>query len=779
MAKVEQPKENIQLCEGVSLSGSFFEQKENRLFTIFIKGIVVYLIAMGSIGFYLSAFEISYNVFFCNIIIFVMAIVCALLYYRLLVENLGYLLLLGLFGLTVYILKTFINSGFYAIVNITVDEAATFFNQDIQKLYTEQIENRYLTVTFVVLFIGIVLDVLLNVYISRRMQYFTAIFIVMGLNMIPLYLTKEPDNIYIIMFLIGISMAYVYKSGKHYQPQVSNRRDDYIFSSKVKKNSKTIISYKANYRVMLQAGAIVSILIIAAVNIITAFKPKDEFNIGYEGNKYKDLTMAAVSTFLIDGWSGFFERSVDVGGLNGGKLGDVSSIKLDHATDLTVRLTPYNYDTIYLKSFTGVQYRPYDNQWLPLYSEAGYDYEQTPEADALSQAYYDEKRYSAQGLMIIRNVAAYPSAEYLPYYTKNFSLLNADEICAEYYPRMTNNETIVSPEYYRNGITYMEDEMYVPEENIGAIQELVEDAQLYGTQDEIVNKLKEYFQENIPYTVKPGKTPKHEDFVNYFLTENRKGYCAHYASAATLTFRYLGIPARYVEGYAVDYNQIIDGQLVEDEKYDDYFKGYSVLGETALVEVNVTDADAHAWVEIYDEKKGWYVVDVTPYGEVEEVMDFWEMFDDMVDSDGDNSTGGAAAAAIANFHVSDKLIRRICYVIIGIIATMLALICIIKLRRMLIVAIKYSKADINDRLVIKYSSMRRKKIKRDSKLAELHNYREQIRYLFTKKYEGMVPEYDYNEECQAIIGIMEQAGFSNEPVTESDYNRVAEWIRKI
>ena len=45
-----------------------------------------------------------------------------------------------------------------------------------------------MTVTFVALFIGIVLDILLNVYISRRMQYVTAIVIIMCLNLIPLYL---------------------------------------------------------------------------------------------------------------------------------------------------------------------------------------------------------------------------------------------------------------------------------------------------------------------------------------------------------------------------------------------------------------------------------------------------------------------------------------------------------------------------------------------------------------------------------------------------------------
>ena len=169
----------VELCEGVYLQEEFFEKKENRILTLLLKGFIVYLLSMGSIGFYLTAFN------------------------RLLVENLGYLFLFISFAFLVFTFRDYINSGFYAVVNITVDDAAQYFNVDIQKLYQERIGNRYVTVTFVALFIGIVLDILLNVYISRRMQYVTAIVIIMSLNLIPLYLTEEPDLLYAIMMLAG------------------------------------------------------------------------------------------------------------------------------------------------------------------------------------------------------------------------------------------------------------------------------------------------------------------------------------------------------------------------------------------------------------------------------------------------------------------------------------------------------------------------------------------------------------------------------------------------
>ncbi|MDE5564872.1 MAG: transglutaminase-like domain-containing protein, partial [Oscillospiraceae bacterium] len=49
----------------------------------------------------------------------------------------------------------------------------------------------------------------------------------------------------------------------------------------------------------------------------------------------------------------------------------------------------------------------------------------------------------------------------------------------------------------------------------------------------------------VSYSLSPGKTPQSRDFVSYFLLENKKGYCTHYATAAVLLTRMAGIPARY------------------------------------------------------------------------------------------------------------------------------------------------------------------------------------------------------------------------------------------
>ncbi len=82
--------------------------------------------------------------------------------------------------------------------------------------------------------------------------------------------------------------------------------------------------------------------------------------------------------------------------------------------------------------------------------------------------------------------------------------------------------------------------------------------------------------------------PEGADPVEYFLFDSRRGYCMHFASAAVLMLRELGVPARYVSGYTVE----------------------AQPGR----QVDVPDHSAHAWVEVYVDGYGWYPVEVTPAG---------------------------------------------------------------------------------------------------------------------------------------------------------------------
>ena len=90
------------------------------------------------------------------------------------------------------------------------------------------------------------------------------------------------------------------------------------------------------------------------------------------------------------------------------------------------------------------------------------------------------------------------------------------------------------------------------------------------------------------YDLDPGKMPPSEsDFALWFLEEADRGYCVHFATAATVLLRAAGVPARYVTGYMLE----------------------AAAGEA----VTVTEENAHAWAEYYEPNLGlWLPLEVTP-----------------------------------------------------------------------------------------------------------------------------------------------------------------------
>ena len=149
-------------------------------------------------------------------------------------------------------------------------------------------------------------------------------------------------------------------------------------------------------------------------------------------------------------------------------------------------------------------------------------------------------------------------------------------------------------------------------------------------------------QNNAEYSTTPGSVPWNKDTVEYFLFDNHKGFCVHYASAAANMYRMFGIPCRYVAGYVVD----PDAFEPNDNTYYKY-------------RTEVTDYSAHAWVEIFLKDYGWVPVEVTPddqnhmhalypgYDEAEmnRIMQEygWTFRDKTISADADGGNGGAAA----------------------------------------------------------------------------------------------------------------------------------------
>ena len=134
----------------------------------------------------------------------------------------------------------------------------------------------------------------------------------------------------------------------------------------------------------------------------------------------------------------------------------------------------------------------------------------------------------------------------------------------------------------------------VPTYLVPKLTELVRDNPLTDL-DEITAFIIYTLHSNAEYSLTPGWTPWGKDIADYFLFERKAGYCQHFALCATLMYRLYGVPARYATGYRADPSDFTENR-------NGTFKAV------------LTDADAHAWVEIFIEGYGWTPVEVTPAG---------------------------------------------------------------------------------------------------------------------------------------------------------------------
>src|SRR5699024_1545195 len=110
--------------------------------------------------------------------------------------------------------------------------------------------------------------------------------------------------------------------------------------------------------------------------------------------------------------------------------------------------------------------------------------------------------------------------------------------------------------------------------------------------EEAIEFVRTYLYRTITYKVNPTPLPEGQDFITHLLESSQEGYATHFATAATLMFRYLNIPARYVEGYLVTPKDIEDKNNFE--------------------KIEITGKNAHAWPEIYIDEIGWIPIEVTP-----------------------------------------------------------------------------------------------------------------------------------------------------------------------
>ncbi|MDD5631700.1 MAG: transglutaminase domain-containing protein, partial [Methylococcales bacterium] len=143
--------------------------------------------------------------------------------------------------------------------------------------------------------------------------------------------------------------------------------------------------------------------------------------------------------------------------------------------------------------------------------------------------------------------------------------------------------------YNTGAITHTEyqEATQLPGDPSGKVKQLVKQLHGFDSPPEqfIKNLLNHFRQENFHYTLTPPLME--ENPIETFLFETRYGFCSHYAAAFAYLMRVADIPARVVTGYQ-------GGELNRAGNF-----------------LEIRQADAHAWAEVWMENKGWVRFDPT------------------------------------------------------------------------------------------------------------------------------------------------------------------------
>ncbi len=583
-------------------------KKSNRFLICLFKGILVYIATYCSICGLLDAFEIEYNRPIIIIAFAFFSFYVSFLYFNKLIFYVFYIILFIAFTVELARYYMVANSGFQAIINIVFEEYSDYFGLAAIREGLETVTNRYFTVTVAALFLGAFTAILLNVTISGYMNAFETALVTFPYIEIALFIHKMPSAIYLLGLLFVYTSVVFLQLSRHSRMQVKGKRTHEFMRIKMRREDR--YAYQSDIPVFLYSfgySFIISLIIILVLKAPLSLPISP-----VPGNAIHKQTQEYVKILVQSGFSGFFDSYSSTGGLSGGRLGGVSQVRPDFETDLEVTFVPINYETIYLKGFTGSNY--ISSGWYSSTTDFT-PFENTREYD-----------FGNTAKMHVENIDADTRFNYLPYFS------STDDI---EYPETSNNiyeityKPVLSEDDYNKKIedSLITDEDYynyvydtcltVPDDLKETLDETLTNITPSDSDDinqyrlESAKAIYNYFYNNFSYTMAPGRTPYRRDFVEYFLTHQQRGFCAHFASATTLLLREMGIPARYCEGYCIPISLVYENAIMTDDDYNEWYSGGKDIDLEAVLKVPVNDSYAHAWIEIYLDGYGFVPFEAT------------------------------------------------------------------------------------------------------------------------------------------------------------------------
>lgn len=726
--------------------------KSNRLLLCVFKGLLIFIASYCSIAALLDTFNISFSrpIIIAGFLFFSMYV--ALLYFNKIVFYIFYIFLFLVFTIELARYYLYANSGFQAAINIISKEYSDYFALPVERQAQEVFENRYMTVTVAALFLGVFIIILLNVTISGYMNTFETMLVTFPLVEVCLFIHKIPSIRYIFGLLFVYTCVTFLQFSGHSRMQVKGKHThEYLRIKRKKSNS---YSYQADTSIFLYTFGLSGIITLAVCLVLSSAltAPTNK----QANNPIHEKVQEYVKIVVQSGMSGLLDRYSSKGGLAEGSLGGVSQVRPDFLTDLEITYVPVNYNTVYLKGYTASDY--HSNLW----SRSAYN----PEEIERSRVYpYEEAK------MIINNIDAEPQRiTFAPYYSDyEIDYKKGDKSLYEitYYPNYNNDyteeledELLKDPDYYKyvyeTCLSVPEDIQDTLDETLSEVGNVESYTSINDYRIKTADSIYDYFLENYSYTMAPGSTPVRKDYVEYFLTTQKRGFCAHFASATVMLLREKGIPARYCEGYSVPLTLVSDSATVTNDDPLTFYNGPIATDRNVVVSVPVNDSYAHAWVEIYLDGYGFvpYEATIPSFDEENVSLSLTSLFsflnvktNTLEDSTGGNgpNIGGIDTDSILNiFKFETGSVAVILFPVIGIIISTLALYF---LGKWITIRIRLAifKAKGNEYEVVKYEYTKIiKKLRRKKLLTKKNPLPEDVK----EAYDLMIAKYNNTHNKQ-------------------------------
>ncbi len=368
---------------GILLGSVRAEQNEPRLFLCAVRGLLIFFAVFGTLGGLVSAFDLEYNRVGVAALLFAISMFIAFIYYNRLTFYAGYVFLLIGFAWFSARYFAYINSGYQAFLNTAAKAYGSFFRLSSLREAAEIIENRYLTVSAVMIFLGAMLALLLNISISAYMSLLLTFLITFLPLQVAFYVNRTVPLPFLMMLIaVYISVMVLKRSGNFALP--SKYGKEHVFEMRRKgtgslktrignlfsshKEEKTVYKYLVSGSGMITVAGYSAVIAASFMLIMNGILIKTAKN-DQITNTVKTVTDEYVKTIAQGGISALFNRYDSTGGLSRGQLGGVGSVNPDFETDLVVRFVPYSSDSLYLRAYLGKSYA--DNRFWPNFEPGG------------------------------------------------------------------------------------------------------------------------------------------------------------------------------------------------------------------------------------------------------------------------------------------------------------------------------------------------------------------------------------------------------------------------